>query len=145
MKKEEPVYDEAWLRDLEAISPLVKEGFARMDGPSDRVLKAIHDEAVAQSVRRHAPFRFAFYVRFATAAAVLLLLCGVSLQAWRSWSNEKTHHQIVQILRITTQDPNGTDDELADTSELATFLLSMQGLDRESYFSSPDGTESLWL
>lgn len=144
MKKEEPFYDEAWLRDLEVLAPLVKEGFARMEGPSDRVLKAIHDEAVAQSVRRRAPFRFAFTLRFA-AAAVLLLLCGLSLQAWRSWNNEERHHQIVQFLRITTEDPRSADSDLADTSELAAFLLSMQGLDRDSYFSSLDEAESLWL
>ena len=145
MKTTTPFCEEALLRDLDAIAPLVKESFARMDGPSRHVLQAIHDEAVAQSIRRAANHRFSFTVRFAGAAAVLVLLCGVLLQSWRSWHNGRHDVQTVQLLRISTQDSSSTDYELADSSELDSFLLNMQGLDHDSYFSSPDGTESLWL
>jgi hypothetical protein len=144
MKKIPPLCEEALLRDLDALAPLVKEGFARMEGPSPRVLHAIHAEAVAQSIRRTAHHRLWFTVRFA-AAAVLILLCGASLQSWRSWHNGRHDVQTVQLLRISTQDSGSTDHVLADSSELDSFLLNMQGLDHDSYFSSPDGTESLWL
>jgi hypothetical protein len=145
MKTTTPFCEEALLRDLDAIAPLVKDGFARMEGPSPRVLQAIHEEAVAQSIRRTANHRFSFTVRFGAAAAVLVLLCGVSLQSWRSWHNGKRDIQTVQLLRISTQDSSSADYELADSSELDHFLLSLQGLDSDSYFSSPDETESLWL
>ena len=145
MKTTTPYGEEAITRDLDALAPLVKEGFARMEGPSPRVLQAIHEEAIAQSIRRRAHHRFVFTARFAVAAAVLVLLCGVSLQSWRSWHNVRHDAQTVQLLRLSTQGSGSGEHELADSSELANFLLSMQGFDRDSYFSSPDGTESLWL
>jgi hypothetical protein len=140
-----PYSEEAVLRDLDALAPLVKEGFARMEGPSPRVLSAIHEEAVAQALRRKTRLHIAWRVRFAAAAAAVVLLGGVSLQTWRTWNSGRHDAQMVQLLRISTQGAGTTEHELADTSELATFLLSMQGFDRDSYFSSPDGTESLWL
>jgi hypothetical protein len=145
MKTTIPLCEEALLRDLEALEPLVKEGFARMEGPSAHVLQAIHEEAVAQSIQRSARVRFHFTLRFAAAAAAVVLLCGGSLQTWRAWHIGRHNAQTVQLLRISTQGSTATDHELADSSELAGFLLSMQGLDHDSYFSSPDGTESLWL
>ncbi|MEI7946119.1 MAG: hypothetical protein WCJ02_05460 [bacterium] len=145
MKTTTPFFEEAVLRDLDTIAPLVKEGFARMEGPSPRVLQAIHDEAVAQPIRRAANCRLSFTVRFAVAAAVLVLLCGVSLQSWRSWHNGRHDVQTVQLLRISTQGSSSADYELADSSDLDSFLLNMQGLDSDTYFSSLDGTESLWL
>lgn len=145
MKTKTPFCEEALLRDLEALTPLVKEGFARMEGPSSRVLQAIHEEAVAQSTRRSARVHSPFTMRFAAAAAAVVLLCGGSLQTWRAWHYRLHNAQTVQLLRISTQGTASTDHELADSSELASFLLNMQGLDHDSYFSSPDGTESLWL
>ena len=140
-----PYSEEAVLRDLDALAPLVKEGFARLEEPSPRVLSAIHEEAVAQALRRKTRVHITWRVRFAAAAAAVVLLGGVSLQTWRTWNSGRHDAQMVQLLRISTQGAGSTEHELADTSELATFLLSMQGFDRDSYFSSPDGTESLWL
>lgn len=145
MKTTTPICEEALLRELEAIEPLVNAGFARMEGPSAQVLHAIHEEAVAQTIRRAARQRFARMVRFTAAAAALVLLFGGSLHAWRVWHTSRHIDQAVQLLRISTQDPVSKDYELADSSELASYLLSMQGYDRDSYFSSPDETESLWL
>jgi hypothetical protein len=140
-----PYSEEAVLRDLDALAPLVKEGFARLEGPSPRVLSAIHEEAVAQAMRRKNQIYITWRVRFAAAAAAVVLLGGLSLQTWHVRTHERHNTQTVQLLRISTQGAGATEHELADTSELATFLLSMQGFDRDSYFSSPDGTESLWL
>jgi len=145
MKTTTPFCEEALLCDLEALAPLVKDGFARLEGPSPRVLQAIHEEAVAQAIRRSARVRFSFTLRFAAAAASVVLLCGVSLQTWRVWHKGRHDAQMVQLLRISTQGSDAAEHELADSSELEGFLLSMQGLDHDSYFSSPDETESLWL
>ncbi len=145
MKTTTPFCEEALLRDLEALAPLVKAGFARMEGPSPRVFQAIHEEAVAQAIQRSARVRFSFTLRFAAAAASVILLCGVSLQTWRVWHKGRHDTQMVQLLRISTQGSGSTEHELANSSEIASFLLSMQGLDRDSYFSSLDETESLWL
>lgn len=140
-----PYSEEAVLRDLDALAPLVREGFARLEGPSPRVLSVIHEEAVAQAMRRKTRVHIIWRVRFAAAAAAVVLLGGVSLQTWRTWHHGRDNARMVQLLRISTQSAGSAEHELADTSELATFLLSMQGFDRDSYFSSPDGTESLWL
>jgi hypothetical protein len=145
MKTTTPFCEEALLRDLEALAPVVKDGFARLEGPSPRVLQAIHEEAVAQAIRRSARARFSLTLRFAAAAAAVVLLCGMSLQTWSAWHKGRHDTQMVQLLRISTQGSDSTESELADSSELAGFLLSMQGLDHDSYFSSQDETESLWL
>jgi len=145
MKTTTPNCEEALHHDLEALAPLVKEGFARINGPSARVLKAIHEEAVAHALRRAARNRFAFIVRFTAVAAAVALVFGGSLQAWRAWHAIKPINQTVQLLRISTQNSTSVEHELADSSELANYLLSMQGFDRDSYFSAPDGMESLWL
>jgi hypothetical protein len=146
MKKEETFNEEAELRALEQIAPWVNEGFARMGGPSDRILKAIHDEAVAQVSRpRVRSFRFAFAIRLtAAAAAVMLLVSGVVFQSWQSRKHEQ-QHQVVQILHMTTKSPLTEESEGTEPAELANLLLTVQGLDRESYFSGQDGTEALWL
>lgn len=144
MKTQNPCSEEALLRDVEALAPMVKDGFARMEGPSAHVLKAIHEEAVAQSFRRRSRSRFFMYMRVSAAAALFLITCGISMQTWRSWHHEQNRNQAVQILRMTAQGTTA-DHELADTGELASFLLNMQGLDRDSYFSSPDEVEALWL
>ncbi len=142
MNKEETFNEEAELRALEGIIPWVSEGFARMEGPSVRVLNAIHDEAAAQVTRRRLKLRFTFYLRVSVAAAGVLLLSGISLQSWRSQKNEQ-QHQLVQLLQMTTKSPLSEDSIGTEPAELANLLLSVQGLDRESYFNAPDGTEAL--
>jgi hypothetical protein len=144
MKKEETFNEEAELLALEGIAPWVKDGFARLEGPSARVMKAIHDEAVAQVSRPRLRFRFSFMMRLSAAAAVVLLFSGVAFQSWRSRNHEQ-QHQVVQLLHMTTQSSLSEDLEGTEPSELANLLLTVQGLDRESYFNAPDGTEALWL
>jgi hypothetical protein len=144
MKKEETFNEEAELQALEGIAPWVKEGFARMEGPSDRVLKAIHEEAVAQVSRPHLRFRFSFMLRLSVAAALLLLFSGVAFQSWQSRSREQ-QQQVVQLLHMTSPSPLSEDPIGTEPAELANLLLSVQGLDRESYFNAPDGTGALWL
>lgn len=144
MKKEETFNEEAELRALEAIAPWVKEGFARMEGPSARVMKAIHDEAVEHVSRPRPRFIFSFTMRLSVAAALILLFAGVAVQSWRFKTHEQ-QHQVVQLLHMTTKSPLSEDTEGTEPAELANLLLTVQGLDRESYFNAPDGTEALWL
>jgi len=142
MKKKETFNEEAELQALEGIAPWVKEGFARMEGPSDRVMKAIHDEAVAQVSPSHLRLRFSFTIRLVAAAALMLLFSGVAFQSWRVKTHEQ-QHQVVQLLQMTTKSPLSEDAVGTEPAELANLLLTVQGLDRESYFSAPDGTEAL--
>ena len=144
MKKEAIVDEHAELQALEAITPWVNEGFARIEGPSARVLKAIHQEAVAHARRRPFRIHFSLSFRLASVAAIALLLSGLFFNAWRVRSQERDQ-QVVQLLHLTAQNPLAENPGQTDTAELANLLLTMQGLDRESYFTASDGTESLWL
>ena len=144
MKKDVTNYEDADLRDLEQIAPWVHEGFARIEGPSARVMEAIHREAVLHAQRRPVRIRFSFYLRLSSAAAVLLLLAGIFFTVWRSRDQEQ-YQQVVQLLNVTTKNPISENLGETDPSDLPNLLLTMQGLDRESYFTASDGTESLWL
>jgi hypothetical protein len=144
MKKDVTNYEDADLRDLEQIAPWVHEGFARIEGPSARVMEAIHREAVLHAQRRPVRIRFSFYLRLASVAAIVLLLSGIFFNAWRSRSQEQ-YQQVVQLLNLTTKNPISENIGQTDPAELANLLLTMQGLDRESYFNASDGTEALWL
>jgi hypothetical protein len=144
MKKEVTNYEDADFRDLEQIAPWVHEGFARIEGPSARVMEAIHREAVLQAQRRPVRIRLSFYLRLSSAAAILLLLAGIFFTVWRSRDQEQ-YQQVVQLLNVTTKNPISENLGEADPSDLPNLLLTMQGLDRESYFNASDGTEALWL
>jgi len=144
MKKDVTSYEDAELRALAEIAPWVNEGFARIEGPSARVLEAIHREAVLHAQRRPMRIQFSFYLRLASAAAILLLLAGIFFTVWRSRDQEQ-YQQVVQLLNVTTKNPISENLGEADSSDLPNLLLTMQGLDRESYFNASDGTEALWL
>jgi len=144
MKKDVTIQEDAELQDLAEITPWVREGFARIEGPSARVLAAIHQEAVEQARRRPLRIRFFFALRLSAAAAVLLLLSGLVFNVWRSRGQDQ-HQQVVQLLNLTVKNPIVENLGSATPSDLPELLLTMQGLDRESYFNASDGTEALWL
>lgn len=144
MKKEVTINEDAELRALAEIAPWVNEGFARIEGPSARVLEAIHQEAVAHARRRPFLVRFSFSLRLASVAAIALLLSGIFFNAMRVRSQEQ-HQQVVQLLHLTTKNPISENLGQTDPAELPNLLLTMQGLDREGYFNASDGTEALWL
>jgi len=132
------------LRELEALAPQVKAGFADMDGPSDRVLDAIHAEAVRVAAEKRRPARLHLVFRRLAAAAVFALLLGGSLLTYQRYNNNVAHEQTLTLLRICLATEDGC-VSISDTSDLAHFLLTMQGLDQDSFFISPDEIESLWL
>jgi len=132
------------LRDLEALAPQVKAGFAHIGGPSDSVLNAIHAEAVRVAAERRKPSRFHVVFRRLAAAAVFAVLLGGSFQTYQRYHNHVAHDQTLTLLRISLATEDGT-VSLSDTSDLAHFLLTMQGLDHDTFFSAPDEIESLWL
>jgi len=132
------------LRELEALAPQVKAGFASAGGPSRRVLDAIHAEAVRVAAEKRRPARLhAVFRRLAAAAAVAVLLTG-SFQTYQRYSSHVAHDQALTLLRISLATEDGG-VSLSDTSDLAHLLLTMQGLDQDSFFSSPEEIEPLWL
>ena len=124
------------LLELEALAPQVKAGFARIGGPSDRVLDAIHAEAVKAAAERRVPNRLNIVFRRLAAAAVFALLLTGSFQTYQRYHANAIHEQALTLLRISsaTEDDSGA-VSFSDTAEFAHFLLTMQGLDQDSYFS----------
>jgi len=132
------------LRELEALAPQVKDGFAFVGGPSARVLDAIHAEAVKVAAEKRRPTRLhTVFRRLAAAAAAAVLLTG-AFQTYQRYSTHTANDQALTLLRISLATEDGG-VSLSDTSDLAHFLLTMQGLDQDSFFSSPEEIEPLWL
>ena len=132
------------LRELEALAPQVKAGFAHIGGPSDRVLDAIHAEAVKVAAAKRKPARLHLVFRRLAAAAVFAVLLGGSFLTYQRRNSNAAHEQTLTLLRICMATEDGG-VSLSDTADLAHFLLTMQGLDQDSLFISPDEIESLWL
>lgn len=134
------------LRELEAFAPQVKDGFARAGGPSDRVLAAIRAEAVRVAAGKRKASRLHVVFRRLAAAAVFAVLLAGSLQVYQQQQQQSAHRQAVALLRICSATDDGAGVvALDDTAALAQFLLMMQGLDQDTFFSAPDETEPLWL
>jgi len=135
------------LRELEAIAPQVRAGFARAGGPSDTVLNAIHAEAAQTAAEKRRSRVYIVFRRMAAAAVFAVLLTG-SFQIYQRYTppRHSAHDQAVTLLRIGSafEDESGALC-LSDTAELAQLLLTMQGLDDDSYFSPPDEMALLWL
>jgi len=132
------------LRELEALAPQVKAGFALIDGPSGSVLDAIHAEAVRVAAGRRRPSRLHIVFRRLAAAAVFAVLLGGSFLTYQRHSSNAAHEQTLTLLRICLATEDGG-VSLSDTSDLAHLLLTMQGLDQDSFFSAPEEIEPLWL
>jgi len=132
------------LRELEAFAPQVKEGFVRIGGPSGRVLDAIHAEVVRVAAEKRKPSRLHIAFRRLAAAALFAVLVGGSFQTYQRYHSNNVHEQTLTLLRISFATEDG--GILSDTSELANILLTLQGLDQESFFSAPDEEAGLlWL
>ena len=128
------------LRELETLAPQVKDGFAYIGGPSARILDAIHAEAVKVASRK----RLNVIFRRLAAAAVFAVMLGGGFQTYQHYQSNTVHEQTLTLLQISLATENG--DMMSDTSELANILLTLQGLDQESFFSAPDGEAGLlWL
>ena len=135
------------LRELEALAPQVNAGFACAGGPSESVMAAIRAEAVRVAAERRRPSsRFHVIFRRVAAAAVFAVLLAGSFQAYQQYHHQSANRQAVALLRISlaTDDGDGVVAQ-SDAADLAQFLLTLQGLDQDSFFSSPDETELLWL
>jgi len=132
------------LRELEALAPQVKAGFALIDGPSDSVLDAIRAEAVRVAAERRRPARLHVVFRRLAAAAMFAVLLGGSFLTYQRHNSNAAHEQTLTLLRICMATEDGG-VSISDTSDLAHFLLTMQGLDQDSFFSSPEEIEPLWL
>ena len=132
------------LRELEALAPQVKAGFALIDGPSDSVLDAIRAEAVRVAAERRRPARLHAVFRRLAAAAMFAVLLGGSFLTYQRHNSNAAHEQTLTLLRICMATEDGG-VSISDTSDLAHFLLTMQGLDQDSFFSSPEEIEPLWL
>lgn len=140
MKSEHTVDSIALERAASDIAPAVRQAFSTLRGPDERVLRAIREEAARHVfvLRRQHVLR----VRIIAAAAVLLFLCG-SLQLHLS---RQAGLQQAQTLRLVLHmgAPQAFPASPEGTDELARQLLSIQGLDEESFFS-PDDAGSLSL
>ena len=136
------------LLELEALAPQVKAGFERIGGPSDRVLDAIHAEAVKVAAEKRGPSRLHVIFRRLAAAAVFALLLTGSFQTYQRYQKDMIHEQALTLLRISSAiEDDAGDVSASDSAELANILLTMQGLDQDSYFSPLDDEEAglLWL
>jgi len=126
--------------DISRIVPLIRQ--CRLQGPSDPVLRAIHDRAVAQvsaqvRYRRRMPI-----FRALAAAATLALLLGGAIQT-RLSRQAGAHAQAVRhLLQIGA--PQLSAGPATGAAEIANRLLTIQGLDDEALFTSEE-TEVLWL
>jgi hypothetical protein len=128
--------------ELEALAPRVREAFGRVAEPSPRVLRAIHDEAVAHLTSRARQRRFIPLFRTLAAAAALTLLLGGAIQTHLAW-REGTHTRAVgHLLNLGASNVPAATAESA--SELASRLLDIQGLNEDAFFMSEEA-EVLWL
>jgi hypothetical protein len=141
MKSQNQVIDAISLeRELEAIAPLVQTGLSRVGGPSDRVIRAIHDEAVARALTQRRQWTPLF--RVVAAAASLLILLGGALQFHFARQAGVQAQTLQLVLHIGA--PHAVAGPVDGTTELANRLLNIQGLDEETFFT-PVETEALSL
>lgn len=127
-------------KEVAAISPLIRDGLSRMEGPSETVLRAIHEEAVSHvfSQRRNrAPF-----LRVLAAAASLVLLLGGAVQVHLAREAGAKAQTLKLVLHIGA--PHAANAPVDGTTDLAKRLLNIQGLDEETFFT-PDEAEALSL
>lgn len=126
---------EALDREAAEIATVVREALGQVDGPSARTLRAIHVEAVSRAAfsrRRGLPF-----LRLVAAAASLIVLVGAAVQvhlAHQAGAQALTLQFVLHIgaPHVTANDP------VTETSGLAKRLLSIQGLDEDSYFTTEE-------
>jgi len=143
-----PVSPDALEKDLETLAPLVQEAFSRVGEPSPRVLRAIHNEAVAYLSARNRRRRFIPLFRTLAAAATLTLLLGGAIQAHIARVEISHARDVGHLLNLgATHSPSGTAEA---SSELANRLLSIQGLDEDDFFFddilfTSEEEEVLWL
>jgi len=129
-------------RDLERIAPIVRQGFRQMGGPSETVLKAIHDKAAEQLFRQRRYRRHLPLFRALAAAATLALLLGGAVQTHLARQAGAHALTVSHVLQIGS--PHASAGPVAGTTEIAARLLDIQGLDDEAFFS-PEETAALWL
>lgn len=130
-------------KDLETLAPLVREAFCREGEPSARVIRAIHDEAVAHISERNRRRRFIPLFRSLAAAATFALLLGGAIQAHFSRVELSHARDVGHLLNLgASHAPTGRSES---SPELAGRLLSLQGLDEEAFFVTSEEEEVLWL
>ncbi len=122
-----------------ALAPAVRRAFASIEGPSPRVLAAIHREALAHlAFKRHSRTFF----RTLAAAAAFALLLGGAIQIRIEQQTIIHTRDLGHLLNIGEAQTVPTTDGAA---EIASRLLSIQGLDDDSFFLTSEETEPLWL
>lgn len=123
-------------RELTELAPRVRQGFVCLGRPSERVERAIRDEARRAAAHR---MRSAWLRRriLAAAASFALLLGGTA-----HWVASQRAEQN----RSPTQQPVAAADARGDESTVgfASLLMEIQGLNEDGFFRTEEA-ESLWL
>ena len=139
-----PVSPDKLEKDLATLAPLVRAAFCRVDEPSPRVIRAIHEEAVAYLSARNRRRRLIPLFRTLAAAATLTLLLGGAIQSHFSRLEISHAREVGHLLNLGESHVPATIAE--GSSGLAIRLLSIQGLDdEEAFFFTPEEDEVLWL
>ena len=130
--------------DETELTSAVRRTLNAFEGPSERVLAAIRSEALAHLTARRRARRFVPLFRTFAVAAALALLLGGALHLHIEQQAVLHANDFSRLLDLGEAQTTAAPAEDA-SPEIASRLLSIQGLDEASYFVTPEETESLWL
>jgi len=127
--------------ELAGLAKLVRQGFRLAGEPSPEVEEAIRQEAIRCAGGSRARIFSPFYLKFAAAAGLMLLLGG----AFQLHLTRQTEGRAEPAgLRLAKDAPKPVSGKTEDNSGLAKMLLDIQGMDEEGYFTG-EAAEALWL
>ena len=126
-------------KELAEITPLVRQGFSRVGGPSQRAEEAIRAEARRLASKKPGRLSWPLYRTLAAAAAFALLMGG-SIQLHLSRQADLRDEVANRIASEAAQSATATES----TPGLANLLLEIQGLNEDGFFR-PEEAEPLWL
>lgn len=127
--------------ELAGLAKLVRQGFRLAGEPSPEVEEAIRQEAFRCAGKCRARIFSPFYLKFAAAAGLMLLLGG----AFQLHLTRQTEGRVEPAgLRLAKDAPKPASGKTEDNSGFARMLLDIQGMDEEGYFTG-EAAEALWL